>query len=293
MDIRDRDEDDEWFQFIIEEKCGFDFDEYLLNIKSFTREDLEPYLDIIINAIVEYENAYLGFQILALLILETGAILPKEVKESVLWSTNWEFDKGLGVWPESENLRKFCLSDFREKIKNYAPGKRIYFSAAGRNGSTKGFPPKLRSTRMINDFLRKPSVVLTSRIILGALFIYASIDKIIHPLAFAQVIHHYRITPPELINYISIAMPWMELVAGVLLIIGYKAKGSNLIIGAMLIFFIILLSVTAIRGINVSCGCFTTSTAVKSNLIIRIIEDIGMMVLSLHIFLFYKEKTRS
>lgn len=128
MDIRDRDEDDEWFQFIIEEKCGFDFDEYLLNIKSFTREDLEPYLDIIINAIVEYENAYLGFQILALLILETEAILPKEVKESVLWSTNWEFDKGLGVWPESENLRKFCLSDFREKIKNYAPGKRIYLS---------------------------------------------------------------------------------------------------------------------------------------------------------------------
>ncbi len=146
---------------------------------------------------------------------------------------------------------------------------------------------------MINDFLRKPSVVLTSRIILGALFIYASIDKIIHPLAFAQVIHHYRITPPELINYIAIAMPWLELFTGLLLLIGCKVKGSNLIIGAMLIFFIILLSVTAIRGINVSCGCFTTSTAVKSNLIIRIIEDIGMMILSMHIFLFYREKIRS
>jgi len=128
MDIKDRDEDNEWFRFIIEEKCGFDFDDYLMNKLAFKREDLEPYLDIIIENIAGYENAYLGFQILALLILETGAILPKEVKESVLWSTNWEFDKELGVWPESENLRKFCLSDFREKIKNYISGKRTYLS---------------------------------------------------------------------------------------------------------------------------------------------------------------------
>ena len=146
---------------------------------------------------------------------------------------------------------------------------------------------------MIKDFLRKPSVVLVSRIILGVLFIYASIYKIIHPLEFAQVIHHYRITPPDLINYIAIAMPWIEFFTGVLLIVGYKTKGSNLLIGAMLIFFLIVLSITAIRGINVSCGCFSTSTAVKSNLILRIIEDIGMLILSLHIFLFYKDKTRA
>ncbi|MEE9555280.1 MAG: MauE/DoxX family redox-associated membrane protein [candidate division Zixibacteria bacterium] len=145
---------------------------------------------------------------------------------------------------------------------------------------------------MIKGILQNPSVVLISRIILGALFVYAAIDKIIHPLAFAQLIHHYRITPPELINYIAIAMPWIEFFTGVLLIIGYKAKGSNLLIGAMLIFFIVLLTVTATRGINVSCGCFSTSTAVKSNLVIRIIEDIGMLLLSLHIFLFYKKKPK-
>ncbi len=146
---------------------------------------------------------------------------------------------------------------------------------------------------MIRDALGKRPLALISRIILGALFVYASLDKIIHPLAFAQVIHHYRIAPPDLINYIAVIMPWMEFIAGAVLIIGCKARGANLLIGAMLIFFAIILSITALRGINVSCGCFSTSTAVKSNLVVRIIEDLGMLILSLHIFHFYKEKSKA
>jgi len=143
---------------------------------------------------------------------------------------------------------------------------------------------------MIKGILQNPYVVLISRIVLGALFIYASIDKIAHPLAFAQVTHHYRLAPPGLINIIAIVMPWIELTAGIFLIIGFKVKGADLVIGCMLIFFIVVLSITIARGINVSCGCFTTSTAVKSNLVLRIIEDIGMLILGLHIFFFYRGK---
>jgi len=112
-----------------------------------------------------------------------------------------------------------------------------------------------------------------------------------HPLAFAQVIHHYRLTPPDLINFFAVILPWMELLAGLLLIIGYRVKGSSLLISGLLIFFGALLTITAIRGINVACGCFSTSTAVKSNLVLRIIEDIGMLLLGLHILLFYKRKS--
>lgn len=146
---------------------------------------------------------------------------------------------------------------------------------------------------MISRFLQKPSILLISRIILGALFIYASIDKIIQPLAFAQVIHYYRLTPPDLINFLAVIFPWMELLAGLLLIVGYRVKSSSLVINILLVFFTIVLTITAIRGINVACGCFSTSTAVKSNLVLRIIEDIGMLLLGLHILLFYKGKSRA
>jgi len=143
----------------------------------------------------------------------------------------------------------------------------------------------------MKKLLGNQKLILLSRIVLGGLFIYASYDKILNPLAFAQIVHHYRMAPPNFINIWAIILPWIEFLAGILLIAGYRLKGANLLIGGMLTMFIIVLAITTIRGINVSCGCFSTSMAVKSNLLLRIIEDVGMYILFLHIFLFYKTAT--
>jgi uncharacterized membrane protein YphA (DoxX/SURF4 family) len=141
---------------------------------------------------------------------------------------------------------------------------------------------------MIKAFLGNKNLVLFTRLALGCLFIYASLDKIIHPLSFAQILHHYRMMPPNLINIWAVILPWIEAAAGILLIISYRVRGANLIIGGLLAMFVAVLAITALRGINVSCGCFSTSIEVKSNLVYRIIEDIGMIILFLHIFIFYK-----
>jgi uncharacterized membrane protein YphA (DoxX/SURF4 family) len=120
--------------------------------------------------------------------------------------------------------------------------------------------------------------VLAVRIVIGGIFIYASIDKIINPESFTRIIHNYRLFPPSLINIIAIVTPWIELVSGVFLIIGFKYKGANLIIFGMLIAFIIALTISYARGININCGCFTTSSTAKSNLLVRIIEDASMAI---------------
>lgn len=142
---------------------------------------------------------------------------------------------------------------------------------------------------MIKTFLENRWLLLISRIVLGGLFIYSAVDKIIDPLAFAAIIHNYRITPPSLINYIAVGLPWIELAGGVFLIFGFRTKASALILNLMLVFFTVVLAITAFRGINVTCGCFSTSTTVKSNLILRIVEDIGMLLLGLHAMLFSKK----
>ena len=142
---------------------------------------------------------------------------------------------------------------------------------------------------MIKNFLEKKSILLISRIVLGGLFIYSAVDKIIDPLAFATIIHHYRITPPNMINFVGVVIPWIEFVAGLFLVLGIKVRASALTINLLLVFFTVILAVTAFRGINVACGCFSTSTAVKSNLVIRIIEDFGMLALGLHV-MFYSKK---
>jgi putative oxidoreductase len=142
---------------------------------------------------------------------------------------------------------------------------------------------------MIKGFLGQSWLLMISRIVLGGLFIYSAVDKIIDPLAFAAILHNYRITPPGLINYIAVTLPWIEFAAGVFLIFGFRLKASALTINLMLVFFTVVLAITAFRGINVSCGCFSTSTAVKSNLVVRIIEDIGMLALGLHAMIFSKK----
>jgi uncharacterized membrane protein YphA (DoxX/SURF4 family) len=123
----------------------------------------------------------------------------------------------------------------------------------------------------------------------GGLFIYSSLDKIIDPLSFATIVHNYRITPPHMINFIAVVIPWIEFSAGIFLVFGIRLKASALVLNLLLVFFTVVLVITAIRGINISCGCFSTSTAVKSNLVLRIIEDIGILLLGLHVLIFSKK----
>ncbi len=98
------------------------------------------------------------------------------------------------------------------------------------------------------------------RLILGAVFIFASFDKAIHPAAFAQAIYNYQILPDTWINLTAIVLPWMELVLGVLLILGVWLPGAVLLANLLLVSFFGALLFNMARGLNVHCGCFTTGT---------------------------------
>ncbi|MGD9402478.1 MAG: MauE/DoxX family redox-associated membrane protein [bacterium] len=100
-------------------------------------------------------------------------------------------------------------------------------------------------------------VVFAARLILGVVFIYASLEKIQNPEGFAQAIYNYRMVPESLINIMAILLPWLELICGILVIVGVFVRGSALLIGAMLAVFIVALSSALLRGLDISCGCFT------------------------------------
>ena len=75
------------------------------------------------------------------------------------------------------------------------------------------------------------------RILLGAIFVYASLDKILDPAAFAQAIANYQILPPAWVNAVALMLPWLEAVSGICLITGKLMRGSALAITLMLIVF--------------------------------------------------------
>lgn len=60
-----------------------------------------------------------------------------------------------------------------------------------------------------------------ARLILGGVFVFASFDKILHPASFAEAVYRYQILPDGLINLTAIVLPWLELIVGGFLILGF------------------------------------------------------------------------
>lgn len=130
-------------------------------------------------------------------------------------------------------------------------------------------------------------VELAARWILGATFIYASYSKILAPAVFAKIIFGYGLFPASLINLAAIILPFVELIAGLALIIGFYPRSAALIINALLLVFIVSLSINIIRGHEFDCGCFAINAANPStfsgSLLIR---DFFYLALGIHVFFF-------
>ena len=100
----------------------------------------------------------------------------------------------------------------------------------------------------------KGPVVLIARLILGGVFIYASLDKIAHPAEFAKAIGNYHVVPFGLENLMALALPWLELIAGICLIAGIMVDGATIMVILMNIVFIFAISQALARGISIECG---------------------------------------
>ena len=102
----------------------------------------------------------------------------------------------------------------------------------------------------------KNYLILTLRIGLGLVFIYAGILKIRDPIAFAGSVAAYKVLPYFLNYLVAATIPWIEATCGLLLIIGFKTRAAAGITAAMNLFFIVLLASTIMRGLDIDCGCF-------------------------------------
>ena len=134
-------------------------------------------------------------------------------------------------------------------------------------------------------------IELASRWILGITFIYASYSKIISPEDFAKIIYGYDLFPGILINLIAIILPFVELVAGLFLILGIYPRSAALIINGMLFVFIITLSINFVRGHEFNCGCFSMDETGYINAPEQwIFRDIIYFVLGIYVLLYSKRR---
>jgi uncharacterized membrane protein YphA (DoxX/SURF4 family) len=92
-------------------------------------------------------------------------------------------------------------------------------------------------------------------IILGAIFVYAGLLKHLHPEEFAEAVAAYQLLPVSLVGAVAAALPWVEIAAGLFLAVGLKRRSCLLLLGAMIGGFLLVLFITAARGLKIDCGC--------------------------------------
>ena len=137
----------------------------------------------------------------------------------------------------------------------------------------------------VREALTHPWLTVRVQIALGAIFIAAALPKIADPPSFAHMIYNYRILPGGLINISALVMPWVEILAGLALVIGVWVKPARWIITLMLVTFMIAIAINLGRDNAIDCGCFDTSAANKTpeerikDMWIVLIRDAGMLLM--------------
>ncbi|MCP4546060.1 MAG: DoxX family protein [bacterium] len=128
-----------------------------------------------------------------------------------------------------------------------------------------------------------PVIILLS-LIVGGTYVYASLDKIANPGAFAQNVYNYRFLPVVFLHFFAVYLPWVEILAGIALFIPWVRRGGALLCGLMTLMFIVGISWALYRNLDISCGCFETGAghAVGLDLLIR---DILLFVACLLLFI--------
>ena len=78
-----------------------------------------------------------------------------------------------------------------------------------------------------------------------------------------SIVYHYQVIGPSATlgfvpaNLLAVSLPWLELIAGVLLVTGVWRREAAVVSAAMLVVFVAAVGSTLVRGIDIeNCGCF-------------------------------------
>jgi uncharacterized membrane protein YphA (DoxX/SURF4 family) len=104
-------------------------------------------------------------------------------------------------------------------------------------------------------------LAVPARWYLGVLFIGACLHKIAEPASFALDIATYGILPLAAVNGMAVVLPWVELIAGAMLLLGWRTRPASLLITAMMVIFVAALLIALAHGLDMSCGCFASQGA--------------------------------
>ena len=137
---------------------------------------------------------------------------------------------------------------------------------------------------MVDDALPRPVVGkalqalhVACRLVLGGLFLYAGAIKAFDRQAMVLAIDAYDLLPESLIPALAVIVPWLEVVIGVLLLLGLFVRFSAAVGAIVTVGFLIGMAQAKARGLQIDCGCFTSGGAGEGVTWLDLARDVAIL----------------
>lgn len=140
----------------------------------------------------------------------------------------------------------------------------------------------------------QPFITLLARLLLGGVLLVAGGLKITKPTESASAVAAYKILPANLAHVVGYALPWLEVIIALLLIVGFMVRPAAIAGGAIMLVFTAAIASVWARGLLIDCGCFggggeidpSLAAQVHRTYFIEILRDLGLAVTALYLYLF-------
>lgn len=142
----------------------------------------------------------------------------------------------------------------------------------------------------MKSLLHNGYLVLGARIVLGMVFLVASIEKVADPAAFATSIGYYRLITGDIAMLTATILAWAELLCALALLFGVGVRGSSLLCFLMLVVFVAAIISALARGLDISCGCFTQDPSAGKIGWQKLVENSLLILVS--VYLYYSTSVR-
>jgi uncharacterized membrane protein YphA (DoxX/SURF4 family) len=138
-----------------------------------------------------------------------------------------------------------------------------------------------------------PWVGLFARLVLGGVLLVAGYLKAFTPDKSQMAVRAYEVLPIPLANFLGIILPWLEIGAGLLLILGFAVRYISIFGTALMLIFVIAIGQAWARGLSIDCGCFGGGGTVapgETKYLSEILRDLGLAAIGIYLIRYPKTR---
>ncbi|WP_344578375.1 MauE/DoxX family redox-associated membrane protein [Nonomuraea roseoviolacea] len=122
-----------------------------------------------------------------------------------------------------------------------------------------------------------------ARLVLGGVLIAAGWLKIGNPSDSVVAVKAYQLLPDSVATTVGYGLPIIEIVVGVLLVVGLMTRVAGVIAGLLMLAFVFGIGWAWAHGLRIDCGCFggggELGVGQEPSYLLDILRDFGLVLL--------------